>query len=130
LWVCLIVVAFIIAPIGVAIQGGSARALLGSSGPWLWVLNNAVLNVFHAGINGTPKGVPWPGVWDGSLWTLIFELICYLALAGLGVTGLLYRRWSIPVVFALSVIGATMVGNPVQELQTIPQMVTRFAVVF
>jgi peptidoglycan/LPS O-acetylase OafA/YrhL len=94
------------------------------------VLNNAFLNIFYAGINGTPEGVPWPGVWDGSLWTLIFEMICYLVVAGLGVMGLLNRRWTIPAVFALSVIGAALVGNPVQEIQSIPQMVTRFAVCF
>jgi peptidoglycan/LPS O-acetylase OafA/YrhL len=130
LWVCLVVVAFVIAPIGVAIQGGPVLDLLGSPGPFLYVLNNAMLNVFYVGINGTPKGVPWPGVWDGSLWTLIFELMCYAAVAALGVTGLLRRRWTIPIIFGLSVIGAALVGNPVQELQTIPQMVTRFAVCF
>src|SRR6185437_5441782 len=62
LWVCLIVVAFVIAPIGVAIQGGSAKKLLMSTAPIEYVLNNAVLNVYHASIAGTPNGVPWPHV--------------------------------------------------------------------
>lgn len=46
LWVCLVVIAFVIAPIGVAIQGGSAAKLLMSRAPIEYVLHNAVLHVF------------------------------------------------------------------------------------
>ena len=130
LWVCLIVVAFVIAPIGVAIQGGSATKLLMSTAPIEYVLNNAVLNVYHAGIAGTPRGVPWPGVWDGSLWTLIFELFCYIGVAAAGVIGLLGRRWAVPVAFVLAVSWAAVVSYPIYGMQTIPQMCARFAVVF
>ncbi len=75
-------------------------------------------------------GVPWPGVWDGPLWTLIFELICYAAVAVLGVAGLMSKRWTIPTAFVVSLIGAAAVGYPVLEVETIPQMVTRFALTF
>lgn len=130
LWVCLVIVAFVIAPIGVTIQGGSAAKLLGSTAPIEYVLNNAVLNVYHAGIAGTPRGVPWPGVWDGPLWTLIFELMCYVAVALAGLTGLLKRRWPTPVVFVLALAVAALVSYPVNTLETLPQMVARFALVF
>lgn len=130
LWVCLVVVAFVIAPIGVAIQGGSAAKLLASTAPIEYVLNNAVLNVYHAGIAGTPTGVPWPGVWDGPLWTLIFELMCYIAVALAGLAGLLKRRWPAVAVFVLAVAVAALVSYPVNALETLPQMVSRFAVVF
>jgi peptidoglycan/LPS O-acetylase OafA/YrhL len=130
LWVCLLVVAFVIAPIGVAIQGGSATKLLMSTAPIGYVLNNAVLNVYHAGIAGTPLGVPWPGVWDGTLWTLIFELFCYIGVAIAGVVGLLRRRWAVPVAFVLAVSLAAVVSYPPYGMQTIPQMIGRFAVVF
>ena len=130
LWVCLIVVAFVIAPVGVAIQGGSAANLLLSSAPIKYVLNNAVLNVYYAGIDGTPRGVPWPGVWNGSLWTLIFEMLCYIAVAVGGVTGLLRRQWVVPALFVLTVIWAAMVSYPIHTVETIPQMLARFAVVF
>ncbi|PBA31098.1 acyltransferase [Mycobacterium intracellulare] len=130
LWVCLAVVAFVIAPIGVAIQGGSAAKLLASTAPIEYVLNNAVLNVYHAGIAGTPTGVPWPGVWDGPLWTLIFELMCYIAVALAGLAGLLKRRWPAVAVFVLAVAVAALVSYPVNALETLPQMVSRFAVVF
>jgi peptidoglycan/LPS O-acetylase OafA/YrhL len=130
LWVCLVVVAFVIAPVGVAIQGGSAAKLLASTAPIEYVLNNAVLNVYHAGIAGTPRGVPWPGVWDGPLWTLIFELMCYVAVALAGLAGLLKRRWPTVVVLVLAVAVAALVSYPVNALETFPQMVARFAVVF
>lgn len=93
-------------------------------------MNNAVLNVYHAGIAGTPLRVPWPGVWDGPLWTLIFELLCYIAVAVAGVIGLLKRRWPTLVVFALAVAVSALVSYPVMRVETIPQMVARFAVVF
>ncbi|MDH6196940.1 peptidoglycan/LPS O-acetylase OafA/YrhL [Mycobacterium frederiksbergense] len=127
LWVCVLVVAFVIAPIGVLVQHGEP---LKFSSQLAWALNNGLLNVFHGDIDGTPMEVPWPGVWDGPLWTLIFELICYIAVAVLGVAGLMSKRWTIPTVFVLSLIGAAAVGYPVLAVETIPQMVTRFALVF
>lgn len=130
LWVCLAVVAFVIAPIAVAIQGGSAVKLLLSPAPITYVLNNAVFNVYHAGIDGTPKHVPFPGVWDGVLWTLVFELICYVAVAVAGVAGLLNRRWPAPVVFTLFLVSSVLVSYPVETAPTVVQMVTRFSLVF
>ncbi|BBX04085.1 hypothetical protein MMOR_50210 [Mycolicibacterium moriokaense] len=75
-------------------------------------------------------GVPWPGVWDGPLWTLIFEVMCYIGVALLGVAGLLRWRWTVPVVFVLGVAGSAVVGYPVMSVETIPQMMLRFIVVF
>jgi peptidoglycan/LPS O-acetylase OafA/YrhL len=130
LWVCLLVVAFVIAPIGVAIQGGSAANLVLSAAPIEYVLNNALLNVYHTGIAGTPTGVPWPGVWDGPLWTLVFEVLCYIAVAVAGVAGLRTRRWPAGAVFALALAVSVPVSYPILRVETIPQMVARFAVVF
>lgn len=130
LWVCLAVVAFVIAPIAVAIQGGPAVKLLLSPAPITYVLNNAVFNVYHAGIDGTPKHVPFPGVWDGVLWTLVFELLCYVAVAVAGVAGLLNRKWPAPVVFTLFLAASVLVSYPVEAVPTVVQMVTRFSLVF
>lgn len=130
LWVCLFVVAFVIAPIGVAIQGGSPGELLWSRGPIDYVLNNSVLNVYHTGIAGTPRNVPYPGVWDGVLWTLIFELLCYVAVALAGLAGLLNRRWPAAAVFALFLGLSALVSYPVAAVPTVLQMVARFSLVF
>lgn len=130
LWVCLLVVAFVVAPVGVAIQGGSPGKLLLSRAPIEYVLNNAVLNIYHAGIAGTPRGVPFPGVWDGVLWTLIFELLCYVAVALAGLAGLLNRRWPAVAVFVVLLALSVLVSYPVASVPTIPQMVARFSLVF
>ena len=102
LWVCLIVIAFVIAPLGVAIQGGSALKLLLSRAPFEYVLGNSAVVTLKHDIGGTPLGIPWPGQWDGSLWTLFFEVSCYIAIAVYGVLGLLRRRWFIPAALALA----------------------------
>ena len=106
-WICLIVVAFVIAPIAVAIQGGPYGALLGSSAPVDYVLQNSALMVKLNDIAGTPLGVPRPGEWNSSLWTLYWEALCYIAIAVLGVTGLLRRRWLIPLLLVLMVLWST-----------------------
>ncbi|WP_431235733.1 acyltransferase family protein [Mycolicibacterium psychrotolerans] len=110
-WVCLIVIAFVIAPIGVAIQGGSPGQLLLSGAPIHYVLNNFTLMITQTDIAGTPLGVPVPGEWDSSLWTLYWEALCYIAIAVLGVTGLLRRKWVVPVLLVLAVIWSTLLPS-------------------
>lgn len=102
LWVCLVVTAFVIAPMAVAIKGGSAAKLLLSSAPVEYVLKNSAFMTVQLDIAGTPSGIPFSGNWNGSLWTLIWEVLCYIAVAVLGVVGLLKRRWFIPLVLALT----------------------------
>ena len=102
LWACLIATAFIIAPIAVAIQGGSAAKLLQSRAPFEYVYRNYAVSIHMPDIGGTPVGVPFSGLWNGSLWTLIWEVLCYIAIAILGAAGLLHRRWLIPALLALA----------------------------
>jgi peptidoglycan/LPS O-acetylase OafA/YrhL len=102
LWVCLAVTAFVIAPIGVAIQGGPAAKLLLSRAPIEYVLKNSAVAPLQLDIGGTPSGGPWPHSWNGSLWTLLWEMLCYILVAVVGVTGLLNRQWSIPAALALA----------------------------
>jgi peptidoglycan/LPS O-acetylase OafA/YrhL len=130
LWVCLLITAFVFAPLSVLLQGGSVGNLMSSHRPVEYFLNNAVLNVYYAGVDGTPRNVPWPGVWNGSIWTLVFEMICYIAVAVLGIVGLLKLRWTIPVAFVLTLCATAYFSYPVFSMQTIPQMVARFAVMF
>ena len=64
------------------------------------------------------------------MWTLIFELLCYIGVAAAGVIGLLRRRWAVPVAFALALSLAAVVSYPEFGMQTIPQMIGRFAIAF
>ncbi len=130
LWVCVIVTAFAIAPIGVAIAHGSPARLFSSSGPFEYVLNNGAFNANYAGIDGTPTGVPVAGVWNGSLWTLFFEMLCYLMIAVLGVTGLLKRRWTLPVLFVVMWCWSAYISYPTDPTQTFPQVIARFTLMF
>lgn len=107
-YVCLIVTAFLLAPIGVAIQGGSVTKLLSSGAPLEFVLENSAVALVKFDIGGTPGGVPVAGVWNGSLWSLIWEVLCYLIVAGIGVAGLANRRWVSPAILVLALIGARL----------------------
>lgn len=91
-WVCLIVVALVIAPVFTGVLGGANLT---------YVLVNAGLYIRQTGIDGTPAGIPFPGVWNGSLWTLWWEFLCYLGVLALGVAGLLRRGWVIGTAFLL-----------------------------
>lgn len=97
-WVCLLVLAFLVAPIALLLEGRPLTELFTSpdSAP-MFVLINAGLMVFTYEIASIFANNPEPLIVDGSLWTLILEAGCYVVLAGLGVVGLLRRRrWVVP----------------------------------
>ena len=101
-WVCLLVLAFVVAPIALVLEGRSLVELWTSpdSAP-RFVLINFGLNVFSYQIASVFADNPNPLIVDGSLWTLILEAGCYCVLACFGLIGVLRRRrWVIPV-FAL-----------------------------
>jgi peptidoglycan/LPS O-acetylase OafA/YrhL len=100
-WVCLLVTAFVLAPLGTWLSGGDVSATLFSADSLMYVVHNFGLWIFQYGIDGTPTGVPFDGVWNGSLWTLSWEFICYLGILVLGKTGLLRSAWPLCIAFAL-----------------------------
>lgn len=131
LYVCLIITAFVFAPVSVAIQGGSPMDLLRSAAPLEYVLKNSALAYLQQNVGGTPRGVPAAGNWNGSLWSLVYEAMCYLAVAGIGLAGLASKRWISPVILALAVLGSTLLPPlTLSEAWTIPQLVVRAAIMF
>jgi peptidoglycan/LPS O-acetylase OafA/YrhL len=120
LWVCLIVTAFIIAPIAVAIQGGAAEKLLFSRTPFEYVLGNSGVQLLKHDIGGTPLGVPWFGEWNGSLWTLFWEVLCYITIAGLGIVGLLRFRWVLPVLWGLALYWSAVLPSMNAKIEAPP----------
>lgn len=132
LYACLIVTAFVFAPLNVAIAGGSATKLLTSFAPVKFVLKNSGVAYIQHFVGGTPFGVPFPeGGWNASLWSLIWELMCYLAVAGIGLAGLANHRWVSPVLLGVAVIGATLVP-PLEfpGVWTVWQLVVRSTIMF
>ena len=89
LWACLVVTAFVLAPLGVWLAGQPPLSLAGRTA---YVLTNSSTWLVTHTIDDGPTGIPWPGTWNGSLWSLGHEALCYLAVAALGVLGLLRRR--------------------------------------
>jgi peptidoglycan/LPS O-acetylase OafA/YrhL len=132
LYVCLIITAFVFAPLSVAVQGGSAAKLLLSSAPFEYVLKNATLvSVLQFDVAGTPREVAYPDIWNASLWSLIWEVLCYIAIAVIGIVGLANRRWLSPAILALAVIAATQLPPLTFPGEwTIPQLAVRSAMMF
>jgi peptidoglycan/LPS O-acetylase OafA/YrhL len=60
---------------------------------------------------GVLAQVPWKRVVNGSLWTIRFEIFCYLFLAALGLCGLLRRRICMLVVLAIAIIASRSVAR-------------------
>jgi peptidoglycan/LPS O-acetylase OafA/YrhL len=103
--VSLLVVGFAIAPL--------ASLLLGA-GPWSaaggarFVLGNLALYIREYGIDGMLGSVPYPGAWNGSLWSLFFEFVSYLVIGLL--ISVVPRRWVAPLV-VVGFAGLTLVAG-------------------
>lgn len=106
--VALIVTAFVIAPVGQLLQGAAVSTLFHGGQAFRYVAVNIFLWPFQFGISGTPLGVPYPHVWNGSTWTLPWEFFCYLAIPILFFSRVLGRRWALPVLFISLTIAAAI----------------------
>lgn len=101
--VCLVVTAFVFAPIAALIEYGTLAGYLSTPvTPLQYIWGNITLYIEHYSIGNTLQSVPYPGAWNGSLWTLFYEFACYVIvwlLGGLAV----YRRsaWPAAVAFLL-----------------------------
>ena len=85
----LTVTALVIVPAVTAISGKDVQTLfVGPRSAFAYIVKNASTWIFFFDINGTPTDVPFPGAWNGSIWMLKWEVICYIALLGLGILGL------------------------------------------
>lgn len=114
-WASLLVTAVVIAPLALLLSGDGLGARYWRDSV-SYVGRNAGLWVAQYDIAGTPAGVPFPGVWNGSMWTLFWEFLCYLAVLALGLTRLLERRFTIPVAFvALTLTTLATAYGPVDN---------------
>lgn len=107
--VCLVLTAFAAVPLSVALVGGSYTV-----GDQLgYIAQNLGLYIRTYSVGGTLAGLPYPDVWNGSLWTLFWEFLCYLAVLAFGLAGILARRWGVPALFATSwVLALATVATP------------------
>ena len=91
--VCLVVTAFVFAPIAYLHQNHTLDGFLTTGvTPLNYVLLNAGLKMQTYQVAGTLATVPYAGAWDGSLWSLYYEFICYLIVGALLTVGFVRRR--------------------------------------
>jgi len=91
-WVCLIVTAFVLAPLAFQHENRTlAGFLTGPDAPWSYVTRNAWLMVNQNNVRGLLQRLPSPPTFNGSLWTLQWEFLCYVSVAVLGALGALRR---------------------------------------
>ncbi len=126
-WVCLVATAFVLVPVGIALAGqGSAG--LGDRIGYVW--HNAALWMGDFRVGSSPEGVPYTDAWNGSLWTLFWEAICYLGVLVVGALGLLRRPQPTAVVLFVAMLamhGATVYG-PVDHFAAVAM--GRFGLMF
>lgn len=104
--VCLILMVSVFAPIGYLVAKGSLSGYMSTAtSPLNFLISNAGLKMSSYDIAGTPLNVPYPGAWNGSLWSLYYEFLCYLIVGVLGIF-VLFRRspWPITAAFIISVV--------------------------
>lgn len=103
---CLMVTAFAFAPIAWYRTHGTLSGLFSTpTTPLAYVWNNLTLKMVSWDVAGTPTDVPFPGAWNGSLWSLYYEFACYIVVALLGCIAMA-RRSAVPIVvlWAVSVV--------------------------
>jgi len=111
-WICLVVTAFGIAFLGwlhlsdlYHVHSPASDYFRAPNGPFDYLEHNWYLKMDQYAIITT--------VWNGSLWTLFYEFLCYLMLGALAFTGLLRRRVTVLALFLVMwSIEAAMTVNP------------------
>lgn len=108
--VCLGVTAFVFAPLAALIEHGTLAGFLSTPvTPLEYIWGNITLYIDHYTIGTTLQSVPYPGAWNGSLWTLFYEFLCYILVWVLG--GLaLFRRTPLVAGVAFAVSLAVWIG--------------------
>jgi peptidoglycan/LPS O-acetylase OafA/YrhL len=97
-WVCLIVTAFVIAPAVALYERGDLSGFWHDPrGPFSYLRANWLLGMRQYSISGLLSDVPFGrraepgGAFDGSLWSLEYEMLCYLLVAALAASAVLVR---------------------------------------
>jgi peptidoglycan/LPS O-acetylase OafA/YrhL len=116
----LVVTAAVFAPLAFALHPGDNPAPRTLSGflhapttPLGYLVANLTLRMNAYDVAGTPAGVPYPGAWDGSLWTLYYEFLCYLIVGVLFAFAAARRhaRAAVTVLFGLAVAAQWQAGR-------------------
>ncbi|MFG6445036.1 acyltransferase family protein [Microbacterium sp. P07] len=102
--ICVTVTAFVFAPLALLLQQGDLSGFFTTPvTPFQYVWGNATLYVHESSVGVTLANVPYPNAWNGSIWTLFFEFVCYAVTWVLGAFAI-YRR-------SMLLVGAVWAGS-------------------
>ncbi len=101
----LFAVAFLFAPIAQIAETGGLDNFFGTSNtPLNYIWGNSLLKVNDYSVAQTIAKVPYPHVWNGSLWSLYYEFWCYIIIGVfLSWSTTRLKTWPTLLIFALSV---------------------------
>lgn len=96
--VVIVVTALVFAPLAGLLERGSLEGFLSTPiTPLQYIWGNLGLEVSSYTVSWTLQTVPYPGAWNGSLWTLYFEFFCYIIVWVLGFIGIFRRTVWMPI---------------------------------
>ena len=101
----LIVCTALLVALGIIVTECNPVAYLADARVWKYFLKTMSLSTGSAELPGVFSTNPYPAVFNASLWTLKFELLCYIVLASAGALNLFnkaYLTWLLPAGFLLS----------------------------
>ncbi|OAE02751.1 acyltransferase [Arthrobacter sp. OY3WO11] len=99
-WVCLLYTAVVTAGLAGLVRGGWSPVEAAK----FIALNAVMVRAGGSDIGTTLAGLPYPSAWNGSLWTLRFELLCYVMVGVALIAGFVRRRRA---VFPAAFVGST-----------------------
>ncbi|MFV2022342.1 acyltransferase family protein [Micromonospora sp. LOL_023] len=98
LWVCLLVTAFVVAPLVALYENRTLRGFwTHPEGPFAYLTTNWFASMEQYPIAGLLSSTPFgqlmggPSAFDGSLWSLRYELVCYVLIGILSATAVVRR---------------------------------------
>ncbi|MEV6978148.1 acyltransferase [Kitasatospora sp. NPDC093806] len=95
-WVCLLVTAFVVAPLVARHEHLLGTFWSHPEGPWEYIKANWTVGVDQWTISGLMAHNLKGGAFNGSIWSLAYEVLCYLVVAALAAVGVLQRmRWAV-----------------------------------
>lgn len=115
--ICLLTTPLIFAPLNYRHATGSLDGYWSSpTSPFAYVFVNAGLKMNAYDVAGTPFNVPYPGAWNGSLWSLYYEFYCYILVGLVGIFVVARRSvWPMIAAWAASVLARVLHG-PLNEV--------------
>jgi peptidoglycan/LPS O-acetylase OafA/YrhL len=110
LWVCILLTVFVLGPMLTVL---SLTDYLATEQTWGF-LGALIFWPFSSGMGGMFSDHPYPHAVNGSLWTLKYEVACYIGGAVLLLTGR-WRRALVLLAWGVSLIGTLLLRDPHQQ---------------